>query len=866
MTRAIVLVVIALLGVASGFSPRSITLGRAHAVSRPSTVVALSEPDNLAESMQPLAQPSTVVAEITQPLATDVLAEIIQPLAQSSTIVAASDPEGLIQTREALREELKRLTTEYEEAERARTAALAADAAAQVTATQTLFITGAAIAAGRSILMSQKAARELKEIELAKSKGISASSSRRSFITGAAGAAAGTLGVMLFGAARDAKKSAEVAAPAKKVLVPKPSPPPPVAPVVPSPPTPVVASPPTTTMTMDEVLPFAGTVAVATLAAAAAFVNNAGVAISNISRTLSWPSTSTTDDDVSMDEIEEDLNTAQATAAVKTASADPTAWPMLGGMNKPGSYKATSTAREEWVAPPGYTPPKFEWVASWYDRGDRLNPPVTSWYDTGSRLQADVEVVLVPSVVSWYDQGSRLAAPPTEVPPTEDVSSPSSPTQSDDEAAKAAWFGKTYTPPPPAASTPSSPAQADDSAAKAAWFSKTYYDAPASDPQAAAPPASPAPSASDAPPPTSIDAARLGAKTDKAAAKARRMPPATTSEAKAATAEEEAATGARLAKLDVPEWGAKTDKAAAKARRGWGGTKPAAFTQTAPSPTAPEAAPEATAASEAPPSASTEAPPDASGKGGNRAPGAEMLSPDVTAADTAPVALESAAKAAWLAKLDVPIWGAKTDKAAAKAAWLNRLDVPSWGATKPSASTPAAPSPTAPEVAPEATAASEPAPEATAASEPAPVAADAPPPPVSTATESVAKAAWLAKLDVPIWGAQDALGPSTAAHPVGASESAAKAAWLAKLDVPRFGPAAAATEPEVAVAAEEAADTMTTEAAVEMQMAAVAEKDHELYAKLLQVVGGDGMKVPLDRKAAAKAKRYPLRRSGFARF
>merc|ERR1719408_427460 len=57
---------------------------------------------------------------------------------------------------------------------------------------------------------------------------------------------------------------------------------------------------------------------------------------------------------------------------------------------------------------------------------------------------------------------------------------------------------------------------------------------------------------------------------------------------------------------------------------------------------------------------------------------------------------EEAAKKAWLARLDLPTWGAAQDVVAtvakmseeeAKKAWLARLDVPSWGAAKAVVST-----------------------------------------------------------------------------------------------------------------------------------------------------------------------------------
>ena len=64
--------------------------------------------------------------------------------------------------------------------------------------------------------------------------------------------------------------------------------------------------------------------------------------------------------------------------------------------------------------------------------------------------------------------------------------------------------------------------------------------------------------------------------------------------------------------------------------------------------------------------------------------------------------------------------------------------------------------------------------------------------------EDQAKVAWLAKLDVPSWGAAAAavsqvasvMEPTQVAPAV--SEEAAKAAWLAKLDAPVWGQAATA--------------------------------------------------------------------------
>ena len=97
-------------------------------------------------------------------------------------------------------------------------------------------------------------------------------------------------------------------------------------------------------------------------------------------------------------------------------------------------------------------------------------------------------------------------------------------------------------------------------------------------------------------------------------------------------------------------------------------------------------------------------------------------------------------------------------ESAAKAAWLAKLEAPQWGP----AATAAAP---APAVDPDAT---------------------------RDVSEDAAKAAWLAKLDAPQWGpAADAgyVVPTVAAAAV--SEDAAKAAWLAKLEAPTWAGAKA---------------------------------------------------------------------------
>ena len=152
---------------------------------------------------------------------------------------------------------------------------------------------------------------------------------------------------------------------------------------------------------------------------------------------------------------------------------------------------------------------------------------------------------------------------------------------------------------------------------------------------------------------------------------------------------------------------------------------------------------------------------------------------------------EEAAKNAWLAKLDAPAWGkaaaavaaasatastaAFGDNNAAKAAWLAKLDAPTWGAV------------------------------AAAVSE---VAAGVGP---AGGDNDAAKAAWLAKLDAPTWGkaATALVDIAGSAGAVAAMEDAcdqgvveacdgmsreeeAKAAWLAKIDAPTWGAVVAA--------------------------------------------------------------------------
>ena len=103
------------------------------------------------------------------------------------------------------------------------------------------------------------------------------------------------------------------------------------------------------------------------------------------------------------------------------------------------------------------------------------------------------------------------------------------------------------------------------------------------------------------------------------------------------------------------------------------------------------------------------------------------------------------AKAAWLAKLDTPKWGVKTEEAA-KAGWLAKQEVPSWGHKVP-----------APALAPAM---------------------------ATTTVEDQAKAAWQAKQEPPQQpekSMESAVMPTDGAPE---AEAAAKAAWLAKQEVP----------------------------------------------------------------------------------
>ncbi|KAL1498622.1 hypothetical protein AB1Y20_013937 [Prymnesium parvum] len=231
--------------------------------------------------------------------------------------------------------------------------------------------------------------------------------------------------------------------------------------------------------------------------------------------------------------------------------------------------------------------------------------------------------------------------------------------------------------------------------------------------------------------------------------------------------------------------------------------------------------------------------------------------------DEAPVKpSEEAAKAAWLAKLDAPVWGRRTEgietdvtstppvyedetpvkpsEQEAKAAWLAKLDAPVWGrrtqgfendmSSTPPVYAEEAPVKPSEEAAKAAWLAKLEAPvwgrrtqgNEIAASSTPPVYADEP---AVKPSEEAAKAAWLAKLDAPVWGRRTERNENVVSStpvnadeaPVKPSEEAAKAAWLSKLDAPVLGrrtqgietdasstPPAYADEPAVKPSEEEA--------------------------------------------------------------
>ena len=150
---------------------------------------------------------------------------------------------------------------------------------------------------------------------------------------------------------------------------------------------------------------------------------------------------------------------------------------------------------------------------------------------------------------------------------------------------------------------------------------------------------------------------------------------------------------------------------------------------------------------------------------------------------------EAAAKAAWLAKQDLPATApaSAASESAAKAAWLAKQEAPAWGQGVASA-------------APVAAAASSPV--ASVSVAPAPMWAAAPvAAPLASSSDEAAKAAWMAKQELPA----RALGGSTA------SESAAKAAWLAKQEAPSWGHQVAAVAAECDEGDAEACDSLLSE-------------------------------------------------------
>lgn len=194
--------------------------------------------------------------------------------------------------------------------------------------------------------------------------------------------------------------------------------------------------------------------------------------------------------------------------------------------------------------------------------------------------------------------------------------------------------------------------------------------------------------------------------------------------------------------------------------------------------------------------------------------------------------IEAEAKAQWLASLDAPAWGeaakamstitaeaaqfqaltedcSKGDAKAcdtiskedeAKAAWLAKLDVPEWG-------------------------------KAAKAVEQVAVDFIA----VPTISESEAKAAWLAKLDKPAWTSRPKM-----------SEAAAKKAWLDKLDAPTWGAAAEAMTSVFAEASKLAA--LVADSTQDSNAADGLSKEEEAkqawLAKLLEVPSWQGKVAP----------------------
>jgi len=155
--------------------------------------------------------------------------------------------------------------------------------------------------------------------------------------------------------------------------------------------------------------------------------------------------------------------------------------------------------------------------------------------------------------------------------------------------------------------------------------------------------------------------------------------------------------------------------------------------------------------------------------------------------DDASKTSEDAAKQAWLAKLEIPAWGKASAEVAgevkkmneneAKQAWLSKLDLPAWGKVEA----------------------------ATAVLSTKVMEAAS-----NKMTEEEAKKIWLSRLDAPSWGQAakmmadvvkealevqdegDAAAASVHSSDQLSPEQRAKQAWLARLDVPTWGAAAAA--------------------------------------------------------------------------
>ena len=110
--------------------------------------------------------------------------------------------------------------------------------------------------------------------------------------------------------------------------------------------------------------------------------------------------------------------------AAPLVSAATSEFPMLGGANKPNSYKVKSVSRTAWTPPAGWIKPSKS-VSSWYDRGERLGRPSGPTAVTGqgwglvpeakpaakpeAKSVSRVALGAIWPVKSWYDSGLRLA-------------------------------------------------------------------------------------------------------------------------------------------------------------------------------------------------------------------------------------------------------------------------------------------------------------------------------------------------------------------------------------------------------------------------------------------------------------------------